>query len=275
MGESADLLDQKTHFAFGKNWESYARLVREEQVLEAAASLRRLAAGDLVGKRFLDIGCGSGLHSLAALRLGAREVVAVDIDPDSVATTRALLGARAAGETWSVHEATVFDLRSKLSGTFDAVYSWGVLHHTGALLSALRAASAMTGPHGQFIFALYRRTRLCWFWKREKRWYAKASPAAQGRARAMYIWLYRVIYALRQQGDFNSYIASYGQQRGMDFYHDVHDWLGGWPYESISPPATDRFLRELGMRQIRSFVQSHTSLGLRGSGCDEYVYERV
>src|SRR6516164_3300543 len=97
MVESVDLLDPKSHFAFGKNWASYAKLVTEAQVEEAVVGLRRLASGDLQGKRFLDIGCGSGLHSLAALRLGASEVVALDIDPESVATTRQLLQLLASG----------------------------------------------------------------------------------------------------------------------------------------------------------------------------------
>jgi 2-polyprenyl-6-hydroxyphenyl methylase/3-demethylubiquinone-9 3-methyltransferase len=50
-----------------------------------------LQGEDLVGKRLLDIGCGSGIHSLAALRLDATEVLALDLDPDSVETTRAVL----------------------------------------------------------------------------------------------------------------------------------------------------------------------------------------
>src|SRR6516165_5570957 len=98
MSKSADLLEADSHFAFGKNWASYSKLVTDARVEEAVASLHRLAGGELSGMRFLDIGCGSGLHSLAALRLGAAEVVAVDIDADSVATTRALLEAHASGQ---------------------------------------------------------------------------------------------------------------------------------------------------------------------------------
>src|SRR5262249_40573197 len=128
MSKSANLLDQASHFAFGKNWASYSKLVTDERVQEAIASLRRLAGGDLTGKRFLDIGCGSGLHSLAALRLGAEELVAVDIDPDSVATTRNLLQQNAPAQRWSVMERSVFDPQIGSLGTFDVVYSWGVLH---------------------------------------------------------------------------------------------------------------------------------------------------
>jgi len=224
-----------------------------------------------MGKRFLDIGCGSGLHSLAALRLGAGEVVALDIDPDSVATTRELLRVNASGQRWSVMERSIFDPEIGSIGSFDMVYSWGVLHHTGAMHRALRAAGALVAPGGQFIFALYRRTPLCWFWKIEKRWYAGASQAAQARARAIYVGVFR----LMKRGSFNDYVANYGQVRGMDFYHDVHDWLGGWPYESISPAQADRLMEQLGLRQIRVFLVPGRATGLLGSGNDEYVYGRV
>jgi SAM-dependent methyltransferase len=271
MTGSADLLDQKSHFAFGKNWASYAKLVTDAQVEEAIAGLRKLAGGDLEGKRFLDIGCGSGLHALAALRLGASEVVALDIDSDSVTTTRQLLQANASGQRWSTMEASVFDLQPDSIGLFDVVYSWGVLHHTGDMYRALRAAGTLVAPNGRFIFALYRRTRLCWFWKLEKRWYAGAGQAAQARARSIYVGLRRFVML----GAFDSYVATYAQRRGMDFYHDVHDWLGGWPYESISPAETDRFMQQLGMRQIRTFVHPVRTNGLFGSGCDEYVYGKA
>src|SRR6185312_1728426 len=171
MGGSADLLEQKSHFAFGKNWESYARLVTDAQIEEAIAGLTRLVGGGLEGKRFLDIGCGSGLHALAALRLGASEVVAVDIDPQSVATARRMLQEYAGQGSWRAFECSVFDLEASAVGTFDVVYSWGVLHHTGDMRRALRCAATLVAPGGVFMFALYRHTRLCWFWSAEKRWY--------------------------------------------------------------------------------------------------------
>jgi 2-polyprenyl-3-methyl-5-hydroxy-6-metoxy-1,4-benzoquinol methylase len=270
MSNAHDLLDQKSHFAFGKNWASYARLVNEAEIEEAVAGLRKLAGNDLSGKRFLDIGCGSGLHSLAALRLGAREVVALDIDPDSVATTREVLQLHAHGQSWSAKQASVFELDAQTLGTYDVVYSWGVLHHTGDMYRALRAAVGLVAPNGQFLFALYRRTYLCWFWKMEKRWYAGASQAAQALARSVFVRAFR----LASRGNFDSYVSGYRKSRGMDFYHDVHDWLGGWPYESISPAETDAFMRQLGLHQVRSFVYPGKVTGIFGSGCDEYVYAK-
>ncbi|TMG95638.1 MAG: 50S ribosomal protein L11 methyltransferase [Betaproteobacteria bacterium] len=48
--------------------------------------LERSIAG---GETVLDYGCGSGILAIAALKLGARRALGVDIDPDAVATARA------------------------------------------------------------------------------------------------------------------------------------------------------------------------------------------
>src|SRR5262249_22449192 len=148
VSEPNDLLRQESHFAFGKNWASYARLVSETQIAEAVRGLRKLVGDDLSGQSFLDIGCGSGLHPLPALRLHAQPVVGVDIDPDSVATSRQLLEAAAPGETWQVLQSSVFDLPDAV-GQFDVVYSWGVLHHTGDMHRALARATRFVKPGGR------------------------------------------------------------------------------------------------------------------------------
>lgn len=54
-----------------------------------ALCLEWLAAADLAGKRVLDYGCGSGILAIAAARLGAASVTAVDIDDQAVRATRA------------------------------------------------------------------------------------------------------------------------------------------------------------------------------------------
>ncbi|TXF13346.1 class I SAM-dependent methyltransferase [Pelomicrobium methylotrophicum] len=274
-----DLTRAETHFAFGRNWAEYAAKITEAEVREAEAGLSRLLGGErLDGKRFLDIGSGSGVHSLAALRLGAREVVAVDIDADSVATTRAVLSRFAPDGVYRIERKSVFDLDPTEWGTFDVVYSWGVLHHTGDLDRALACAARMVAPEGLLVVALYRRIWMDPFWRWEKRWYAQASPVAQARARWVYVTLFRL--GLRLTGRrFADYVAAYRGKRGMDYYHDVHDWLGGWPYESISPGEVSARMARLHFTPIRVFARHGRfwgrDPGIFGSGCDEYVYRKI
>jgi 2-polyprenyl-3-methyl-5-hydroxy-6-metoxy-1,4-benzoquinol methylase len=263
-----------THFAFGQNWASYSAIIDDARVAQAERGLVRLLGEDgLAGKSFLDIGCGSGLHAVAAARLGAARIVAVDLDPVAVETARAVLRQHAPQIPSDIRQSSVFELAPETSGAFDVVYSWGVLHHTGAMHEALQRAAQAVAPGGRFAFALYHRTRMCGFWRREKRWYAAASPRAQRVARAIYTALLRLRVGLTG-GDFRAYVANYHSQRGMEFGHDVHDWMGGYPYESISAPEVEAFMRGIGFAHVRSFT-SPLTIGLFGSGCDEYVYRRI
>lgn len=275
----ADLTVAESHFAFGRNWADYAKTISRAEIDEAVRSLSRLLGNQrMEGARFLDIGSGSGLHSLAALRLGAREIVAVDIDGDSVETTRAVLARFAPGADWRAARVSVFELSPADWGEFDVVYSWGVLHHTGDMKRAMRCAASLVRTGGRFVFALYRRIWMDGFWRREKQWYAHASPSAQAMARAVYITAFRL--GLRMTGRrFADYAAAYRGNRGMDFHHDVHDWMGGWPYESISPGEVDAAMRDLGFTAEQVFARFGRffgrHMGVFGSGCDEYVYRRV
>lgn len=270
-----DLTNLSTHFAFGENWASYARMIEETNLHEAEGALvALLGPGTLAGKRFLDIGCGSGIHAAAAARLGARSIVATDIDPKSVATARDVIARFSPSGESNILQVSVFDLKPEELGTFDVVYSWGVLHHTGAMIDAITKASKMVAPDGIFALALYQKTPLCEFWKAEKRLYTAAPAKVQAAVAALYTTLVRLTFVLRGRS-FTTHLQRYKTIRGMDFHHDVHDWLGGYPYESISIEAADSLMQRLGFRRT-NYVPAKVALwGALGSGCDEYVYRRV
>src|SRR5262249_54189063 len=136
-------------FAFGKNWANFAPLIDTQRIGEAKKGLLKLIPKHkLSGQSFLDIGCGSGLSSLAAADLGVTRIFAIDVDPDSVATARVLLSAEKIDTLWRVEAMSVFDLDPTRDGKFGIVYSWGVLHHTGNMWMAVRKAASMVEPNG-------------------------------------------------------------------------------------------------------------------------------
>jgi 2-polyprenyl-6-hydroxyphenyl methylase/3-demethylubiquinone-9 3-methyltransferase len=117
---------------------------------------------DFQGKSFLDIGSGSGLFSLAARRLGAK-VHSFDYDPQSVSCTKELKQRYFPNDSdWTIGQGSVLDVDYiKSLGKFDIVYSWGVLHHTGALWQALDNASLPVVDRGTLIYCYLQRCGGC------------------------------------------------------------------------------------------------------------------
>jgi 2-polyprenyl-6-hydroxyphenyl methylase/3-demethylubiquinone-9 3-methyltransferase len=259
-------------FEFGKNWESYLKVVDESHLAEAVQRLEKLVPREAIeGKTLIDIGCGSGIHSLAALRMGASRVVAVDLDQDSVRTTRETLARFWQGDNYQVEIASVFDITPETYGTFDVVYSWGVLHHTGDVNKAIEQASGLVKTGGLFVVALYGKTKFCGAWKKIKHWYINANEEEKRRAEERYVRLFGAYLLLRGKR-LSTHVANYKKKRGMDFMHDVKDWLGGYPYESIRPSELQQILAPLGLTPVS--VRAKRRSGLFGSGCDEYVYRK-
>jgi predicted RNA methylase len=268
-----ELLELESHFSFGENWSQYAEKINENRIAEAEESLIRLVGREAIeGRTFLDIGCGSGLFSLAAVRLGCRKLLAVDLDPKSVETTRQTLARHVAGKNWECQNISVFDLDPAKQGTFDVVYSWGVLHHTGAMYKAIANASKMVAPKGMLTLALYTKTPFCGMWRVEKRIYSRSPKWAQKMIETLYIEVVRLRLALKGES-LKKRREEYWKSRGMDMYHDTRDWLGGYPYESISPREAMSYMKELGFEPVRSFITP--VIGLLGSGCDEYSFTRT
>ena len=127
MAYDESLKNVSTHFEFGENWANFSKSISEEKIREAELGLQNLITGtDLSDRSFLDIGCGSGIHSLAALNLGAKSVTAIDIDPASVETSKNVLATYSSTDQFRTMVGNVFAPPFDDEEKFDVVYSWGV-----------------------------------------------------------------------------------------------------------------------------------------------------
>lgn len=255
-------ISQGKRFEFGANWSRFLNALNNERIDQATESLRKMLGVDnLQGKRFLDAGSGSGLFSLAARRLGA-QVHSFDYDPASVACTQELKRRYFPGdEAWIIEEGSVLDQGYLQSlGQFDVVYSWGVLHHTGAMWQALGNVAPLAS--GRLFVAIYNdQGWVSRYWKVVKRLYN-----GSGLGRVLMIGLhFPYLYALRF---LIRKISGRPLERGMSLWHDMLDWLGGYPFEVARPEEILDFYRERGLICVKL-----KTCGGR-MGCCEFVFVR-
>jgi 2-polyprenyl-6-hydroxyphenyl methylase/3-demethylubiquinone-9 3-methyltransferase len=255
-------------FDFGANWKRFLAGAGEAEVAAAAASLLgTLGRPDLKELTFLDVGSGSGLSSLAAWRAGAR-VVSFDFDPNSVACTLELRNrSKASDASWQVLRGSVLDRNFLASlGTFDIVYSWGVLHHTGAMWDAVDNATQLVRAGGQLFIALYNdQGAVSHYWLKVKRLYNRSTVWAK-LLLAIHLPYF---FAARVAGNLGRMLRGEARdERGMHFMPDVVDWLGGYPFEVATIEAVVSHIEPRGFRLVRA-----KSVGRR-SGCNELVFRR-
>ncbi len=262
-------------FEFGANWTGFLRLLNDERIYRAERSLKdMLGVADLKGKRFLDVGSGSGLFSLAARRLGAA-VHSFDYDPSSVACTEELKKRFFTDDTdWIVEEASVLD-RDYLDklGQFDVVYSWGVLHHTGAMWEALdNILPRVKGGGGLLFIAIYNDQG----WKSRAWWWIKYScnrlPRRLRRPFAYLVGSFahmanivKYTMKLKPMVAIEPLLKYDKNYRGMSISHDMVDWIGGFPYEVASYSSLSSYVEKRGFELVRG--KKVTTLG-----CSEMVF---
>jgi len=175
-----------------------------------------------------------------------------DYDEDSVACTQELRRRYFDGDDqWIVEQGSALDVDYLSSlGTFDIVYAWGVLHHTGDMWLALQNAQLVVADGGCLFTFVYRDQG--WkskAWRVVKRTYCSS---AAGRVAMTGIFVpYYVLRGLLQDvvrlRNPRRRYAEYRRRRGMSQYYDWIDWIGGYPYEVANPPELIAFFRSRGL----------------------------
>jgi len=266
---------QSLRFKFGKNWQQFLQILNETRLSEAMLSLQKMLGLDsLAGLSFLDVGCGSGIFSLAAKKLGA-EVFSFDYDPDSVKCAKTLKDQFYKNDPlWRIEQGDILSQSyiEKL-GKFDIVYSWGVLHHTGNMNLALNNVSSAVKMDGKLFISIYNdQGNTSDHWTLIKKWYNQ-SPK--------FLKPFLILYTFVRAGWLKVFIrdtilhlsplrtwTAYGKtSRGMSAWYDLIDWVGGYPFEVAKPEEIFEFYHSRGFQ-----LQSLKTCG-GGLGCNEYVFK--
>lgn len=253
--DSAMTTENTLTFGFGENWRQFIDRCFDDgrEAKSREHILRFLKLDSLAGKTFLDVGCGSGLSSLAALRAGAEEVISFDVDPKSVASTQYLRKREGEPNRWRVLSGSVLDEQfvSKLPRA-DIVYSWGVLHHTGSMWQAIsNTVSLMKNRESLFYLAIYEKRRSSKRWLTAKEFYNRAPVPIRRSMDYSYGTYLLALDLLCHRKLPWTVVASYRNSRGMDFMTDVRDWLGGLPFEFASPDEILEFMQKFDLSLTR------------------------
>lgn len=264
-------IKQGQRFEFGKNWQRFLSVVNEERILEAEKSLKKaLSIENLKERTFLDVGCGSGLFSLAASRLGAK-VYSFDYDPNSVACTKELKRRYFPHQSdWIIEEGSILDRTYlKSLGIFDIVYSWGVLHHTGAMWQAIENITDCVRDGGKLYISIYNdQGEQSIRWREIKKFYCSSwlgKILVTARFVPMFFWELLVFDFKAKRNPFLRY-QEYKKQRGMSMFYDWIDWLGGYPFEVSKPEKV------IGFYQERGFILKDLFDCGEGLGCNQFLF---
>jgi SAM-dependent methyltransferase len=265
----------ESRFDFGRNWKAFSENALSKARLEQARQdFRALLVGiPLRDRSFLDIGFGQGLSLLLAAAEGAI-AVGCDINPlcaEVLRDNRRRFFPELSARTIPVvvgsilEDSVVAALRRAAadSAAYDIVHAWGVLHHTGDMKRAIKVAASLVRSGGNLVISIYARHWSSRAWRGIKYVY-NHSPAL---VQKILIWIFiPIIYAAKWLVTRRNPV---GKTRGMDFYYDIVDWVGGYPYEFATPQEVKGFLRPLG------FVLDRLTAAPVPTGCNQFVFRRV
>lgn len=284
----------KITFSFGKNWLRYVKYILDETIIQNASnSLQNfLPQIDFKDYVFLDIGCGSGLFSLCAQRLGAKRVISFDLDANSIKASKLCQERFAPNSTnWQIKQGNILDdelvsnLSQELKNDKVIVYSWGVLHHTGDVFKAMANTAKIAKKEGSLVYiSIYNQTEASDFWLKIKRYYNQTNPIMK-----FLLVLADTAFLTFEDIRKGRGLNMYDKSRGMYKITDVTDWLGGLPYEPLKADELIAFWQKQGFESIKFaptryhepiypksfFYKYFVYFKQVGLGCNEYLFRSI
>ena len=247
-------------FKFGRNWKRYSKLIDDSRIKDASESLKEsFEIENFKNKSFIDVGCGSGIFSISASLLGGK-TKSFDFDIDAVECTKDL-SKKILGKTIDTEKGDILDLKYIQNlGKFDYVYSWGVLHHTGNLNSALKNIDNLVKKNGKLFISIYNDQGIkSDLWRIIKILFNKIKIL-----QPFLIFIFFIF--MKIPGIVFRFLTKQTENRGMAATTDLIDWLGGYPFETAKPEYIFDFFFKLNYRLVKLKTVSGKS------GCNEFIF---
>lgn len=239
-------------FTFGLNWLDLVNNRINDEIIESAKEKidEFFDNGDMLkNKSVIDIGCGSGIHSLNMLRY-CKKITSLDIDENCIKATNILKEKYKNKynyniDDWDVKHLSILDKKevNKL-GKFDVVYSWGVLHHTGNMWEAIENSCNLCKKGGIFLISLYS-AYLVYF----KTLLYKLKFNKSNKYQKIKMIADRVMTVKHRNKKSDNWNVL--TRRGMNVFNDIVDWLGGYPYEVATTEIICKFMEEKGFTLLK------------------------
>jgi len=258
-----DKIDRRMKQQFGKNFKQNLLNAYDETRLNQSIRFIQeyLETETLEGKTFLDAGCGSGVFSIAAQKMGAK-VTSFDIDETALVNISELK------QLFEVDDKDIILKKGnildqsfiKSLGQFDVVLCWGVVHHCGDMWKALDLISQTTNKNGIIHLGIYNeadgwgiypdgRFGPSTFWRKIKKFYSRLPSLLQSFIDLFCIIGISVIYLLMLKNPIKKLREN--ERRGMTWKSDLKDWLIGYPYEYARPEQVFEFMKKRNFTLVK------------------------
>jgi 2-polyprenyl-6-hydroxyphenyl methylase/3-demethylubiquinone-9 3-methyltransferase len=141
---------------------------------------------------------------------------------------------------------------------------------------AIANSAGLVRPGGFLYMMLYRDARSASIWRAIKRRYVKSGTVLKFLMRNTFASALVAGLIIKGRNP-RRVMREYGlKSRGMSWYVDVTDWVGGYPFEFTDAESVIAFLASRGftLRNIYPPI-SPPSMGLRGTGSYQYLFQRA